>query len=69
MSLPILSYLYTKEDKALVLERLLTLEQSAFNVNNQFETKLLELFPLPIAESIRQGAQQALISLSDGQQI
>lgn len=65
MNLPILSYIYTQEDRLYILSKLEQLEQSVFSFKSPFEQQVHELFSLPIAESIVVTAASDNISLSD----
>jgi F0F1-type ATP synthase delta subunit len=66
MNLPIISHIYSLEDRAYVLEKLSQLESGAFMVGKPFEEQVHESFSLPIAESLLKAASEANVSAGNG---
>ena len=65
MNLPILSHIYTQEDRAFVLSKLEKLEQSSFSVKSSFEESVHEVFSLSVGQSLLESAKSAEVSLLD----
>ena len=64
MILPIISHLYSVEDRAYMLDKLARLEQGTFTVKKTFEEQVHEQFSLPIAEALLNAASQAKVQTS-----
>ncbi len=69
MNLPILSHIYTLEDRSFLLDKLEQLEQSSFSVKSTFEENVHEKLSFSMAELLLESAKSAKISLSDSSAI
>ncbi len=69
MNLPILTHIYTQEDKVYILDKLDKLGQATYSVKTSFESEVYNAFSFFLAESLLESAKSQNVSLTDPQAV